>query len=357
MLRETISTNGEVRVRDNGRAQLETQPDVLRRHRDEIAMKLVQVWESVLGRQTVGLTDDFFQLGGTSLQAGRLFAYIEDMFGIRLSFSVLLQSANIRDLSEVISNGGASNQCSSLVEIQSGCGGRPPLFCIHGQSGNLLMYRNLAKHLGPDQPVYGLQPAELNSDLHPLGSIEEMAAAYVIEIQTVQPHGPYFLAGFCMGGTIALEIAQQLRKQGETIDLLALLETYNWRQVRTTSFLHNLYYDLHRWWIAWRHFLQMPSGTKLKALQNRSAEMCSKSELSERNMRLALSYVPRMYPGKIFHVCPKKQYAGYNRPEVNWDKLAVDGAEKFYLSNFPEQMLEEPFIRTLAAKLRSLTKR
>ena len=304
MLRKTISKHQEVRVRNIGTAQLDIQPDILRRNRDEIANKLLKVWESVLGRHGVGLTDDFFQLGGTSLQAGRLFAHIEDIFGVSLSFSVLLQAANIRDLSVVISKGGAATRCSSMVEIQSGCRGRSPLFCIHGQSGNLLMYRTLAKYLGPDQPVYGLQPPRVNGELPPLRSIEEMAAAYVSEIQTVQPQGPYFLTGFCMGGTIALEIAQRLRKQGETIDLLALLETYNWSQVKTSSFLRNLYCYFHQWWLSWRHFLQMRSGAKLKALQLRASELSNTSELSERNMRAALSYVPKTYPGRIFHVCP-----------------------------------------------------
>src|SRR5207245_6313728 len=138
----------------------------------------------------------------------------------------LLQDPTIKKLTDVIRASDSPRSATSLVSIQPN-GDRPPLFCIHGESGNLLMYRSLARCFGPDQPVYGLKPQGLDGKHAPLTTIEDMAARYIKEIQVIQPAGPYFLAGYCMGGTIAFEMAQQLRWQGQRVDLLALLDTYN----------------------------------------------------------------------------------------------------------------------------------
>jgi acyl carrier protein len=357
-LLETMSKNPEARVGDVDvpRKIESSQPpalgnrlDLARAHAD-VEAKLTEIWESTLGLRAIGMTDDFFQLGGTSLQAVRLFVQIEEAFGVKLPLSALLRLTSVRDLSEAIRRGGAAAHWSCLVEIQP-AGSRPPLFCAHGQSGNILMYHSLARHLGPDQPVYGLQPQGLDGKRPPLSCIEDMAADYVKEIQTRQARGPYFLAGYCMGGTIALEIAQQLRRQGQAVGLLAFLETYNWGNAKPTSLQHSLYCYGQKWWLSWKHFLLTPSRNKLGSLQSRIYDLCNKSELSEGNKRAALSYVPKRYPGRILHVCPMKQYAEYDRQEVRWDELA-EGVETLFLSVYPGQMFEEPFVRDLATKLR-----
>src|SRR5580698_208670 len=122
---------------------------------------------------------------------------------------------------------------SSLTPIRAG-GSRPALFCMHGAGGTVLMYRDLARRLGDDQPFYGLQSQGLDGSCPPLTSIEEMAAVYVKEIRRVQPHGPYFIAGYCMGGTVAFEVAQQLHDLGEPIALLAMFDTMNWHKIPLT---------------------------------------------------------------------------------------------------------------------------
>jgi thioesterase domain-containing protein/acyl carrier protein len=319
--------------------------------RDNVESQLVKLWEAVLDKRPVGIEDDFFELGGTSLLAARLFAQIEEDFKLRIPLVTLVQAPTIKKLAKVIYLPGSPEAWHSLVTIHPG-GVRPPLFCIHGESGNLLMYRSLAQHLGPDQPIYGLQPQGLDGKQAPLTRIEDMAARYIKEIQVIQPDGPYFLAGYCMGGTIALEMAQQLSGQGQRVDLLALLDTYNWKMMKRT-FLHDLYFTIQKWWFSCQHFFSMNSGKKLKSLQARYHELSNESGLAECNRRAACAYVPKVYSGRMLHARPARQYARYNRPEMAWDELVAGGLEVFCVPSHPAQLVEEPFVRDLATKLRS----
>ena len=109
-----------------------------------------------------------------------------------------------------------------------------------------MIYRDLARHLGPDQPVYGVQAQGLDGKQPFLTRIEGMAAYYINEIQSMRPDGPYFLGGYCMGGTIALEMAQQLHAQGREVVLLALFETYNWANLPAFSLFDKIYYYLQK---------------------------------------------------------------------------------------------------------------
>jgi thioesterase domain-containing protein/acyl carrier protein len=331
--------------------RLEIVPQAYTGPRNSIESQLVKLWEAVLDKRPVGIEDDFFELGGTSLLAARLFAQIEEDFNLRIPLVTLVQAPTIKKLAKVIDQPGAPDAWHSLVTIQPG-GVRPPLFCIHGESGNLLIYRSLARYLGPDQPIFGLQPQGLDGKQAPLTRIEDMAARYIKEIQVIQPEGPYFLAGYCMGGTIAFEMAQQLSGQGQRVELLALLDTYNWRMIRRT-FLHDLHFNLQKLWFSCQHFFSTNSRKKLSSLQARFHELSNESALSECNRRAACAYVPKVYSGSMLHAHPARQYARYNRPEMAWDKLVTGGLEVFCVPSYPAQLVEEPFVRDLATKLRS----
>ena len=233
------------------------------------------------------------------------------------------------------------------------------------------MYRSLAQHLGSDQPVYGLQPQGLDDKQHPLTGIEDMAGTFVRKIQVIQPQGPYFLAGYCMGGTIALEMAQQLRSQGQTVGLLALLDTYNWGLLRRTSFVDDLYFRVQQWWFSWKRRglrwrdlrdPKRPYSFLLVALPGRDKSLrrfrefwtTSAAEVvSECNRQAAISYVPQVYSGRVLHVRPTRQYTRYKRPEMSLNGLAANGVEEFFLPGYPVQILEEPLVRHLAVKLRA----
>jgi len=180
------------------------------------------LWAKALGRKDVGLHDDFFMLGGDSLQAVNLFLDIERHLGRRLPRAILFDCATVAEMAARIE---AEEPSRCLVPIQPN-GDRPPFFCVHDQDGHVLNFRALARHLGDQQPFYGLQARGLDGDEIPFADADSMVAHYIQEIRRVQPVGPFLLGGYSFGGRIAYLMAQQLRAAGEDVPLLALFDTY-----------------------------------------------------------------------------------------------------------------------------------
>src|SRR5271155_1735933 len=179
--------------------------------------KLIEIWQDLLGVEPIVSNQNYFDLGGDSSLAVHLFARIEKAFDIKLPLATLFEAPTIEELARVLQDQAAVPSVagwSPLVAIQP-AGSRPRIFCMHGAGGNVLIYRDLAHDLGPDQPFYGLQAERPDSKCGPLTTIEEMAALYAKEIRKLQPYGPYLIAGYCMGGTLAYEVARQLRAAGE----------------------------------------------------------------------------------------------------------------------------------------------
>ena len=191
--------------------------------RDAIELQLAEIWEEVLRVRAVGVRDNFFDLGGNSLLAVRLMAQIEKRFGQDLSLSTLFLGATIEGLAAVLRQQTGGLPWSHLVPLQSGT--TRPLFVSHATGGNVFSYVELARQLGPDQVLYGLQAAGFD-EREPLAEIEEMAAVYINEMRGVQPAGPYLLGGWSFGGVVAYEIARQLHEQGEEVALLALIDSH-----------------------------------------------------------------------------------------------------------------------------------
>jgi FkbH-like protein len=203
----------------------------------EIENKLCEIWKKLLHVEKVGVADNFFELGGHSLLAVRLFALIEKEVGRKFPLVTLFQAPTVRQLAGVISASNEKGSQSLLVPIQP-AGNRPPLFLVHGAGGDVLWgYANLAKHLGQDQPIYGIKSLGQLGKEEP-ASLEEMATCYLRELRTFQPAGPYYLGGYCFGGNVAYEMARQLKEQGEEVALLALLDS-------TPS---NAGYERMKWW-------------------------------------------------------------------------------------------------------------
>ena len=282
----------------------------------------------------------------------------------------------------------AAPEWSPLVEIQRG-GARPRFFCAHGAGGNVLIYRDLARHVGSDQPFYGLQSQGLDGERPILTRIESMAALYVKEIRKMQPHGPYFLGGYCMGGTVALEMAQQLKAQGEQVALLALFDTINWSKLRRGTIQDKACYELQRLLFHTENFLLLKSRDQFRFLRakldvlrsripvwrgmllsqvakgpharpgeslsrngRRSVYMKRLLEIWDANDLASIEYVAQPYPGVITDFRPLKQYARYKAPGVHWGELTQGREEIVTLPVYPAGMLLEPFVRHLAAALR-----
>ncbi len=192
--------------------------------RDAVELQLIHLWETILGVHPIARGDNFFEIGGTSLMAVRLFSQIEKSFGRKIPLAALFKTPTIEQLAEILRSDERSAAWSCLVPFQSN-GSRPPLFCVHGHTGEVLFYRDLARNLGPGQPFYALQARGLTGGEAHL-TIEESAMDYLRDVRAVQPHGPYFLAGYCFGGRIAFEMALQLLEQGEEVAFLAVFDTY-----------------------------------------------------------------------------------------------------------------------------------
>ena len=205
---------------------------------------LARIWTELLGVRQIGVNDDFFQLGGHSLHAVRLFVAVRKQYGISLPLSTLFEKPSIRPLAALLDTqsqhtraiaGGQDgavkpavtatrSDYSSLVPIQP-IGDGPAFYCAAGMGGNPLNLRALALQMGIDQPFFGLQPQGLDgmSKLH--RTIPEMAAHYITEIRRKQPSGPYFIGGYSGGGVVAFEMAKQLVAQGERIGALIFIDS------------------------------------------------------------------------------------------------------------------------------------
>lgn len=222
-----LTANGKVDLErlpePAGRLSAPTQPG------DDVERRLLELWRTVLERDDIAVTDNFFDVGGHSLLAVRLAARVDKAFGTRLPLATLITAPTVADLASVLRRERPAPSWRSLVPLQPG-GTRPPLFLVHGIRGQLMLFGSLVHRLGEDQPVYGLQSVGLDRAAAPLTSIPAMAAHYISEIRSVQPHGPYLLGGFCFGGAIAVEVASQLRGEGEHVALTALLHTRPYRE-------------------------------------------------------------------------------------------------------------------------------
>lgn len=205
----------------------------------ETEARLALLWGEVLGVSELRVTDSFFERGGYSLLALRLYGRIEQTFGVRLPLPTLFQSPTLEALAEIITQKNCAQTSapkvlsdeplSTLVPLKTPAGTgppKPPLYCIHPDHGLVLFYQALANRLPPDQPVYGLQSVGVDYDEAPLTSLEDMAARYLRDIKKFQPDGPYYLGGFSLGGVVAAEMARQLHANGEQVGLLALFDAY-----------------------------------------------------------------------------------------------------------------------------------
>ncbi|MEO5725291.1 MAG: thioesterase domain-containing protein, partial [Ilumatobacteraceae bacterium] len=247
------------------------EPSGLRFDRPDIASKysapqtpiereIAEMWSGLLGVETVGRDDDFFELGGQSLIAVRLFTRLRRRYNIDLPLATLFEAPTVAQCAAVVaarigvvdsesvvddvvadgsvamSNASAGRAPASLaaaagqafrhlVTIQKG-GDLLPFYCVHGSGGNVLNFRDLSLAMGRNQPFYGVQASGIDGVLPPLWTIGEMATAYLDEIRALQPRGPYLLGGYSGGGLVAFEMAHQLSAAGQEVALVVLLDTF-----------------------------------------------------------------------------------------------------------------------------------
>ncbi len=343
---------------------------------DETTERLLAMWRELLGLDSVGVDDNYFDLGGDSALAVHLFARIEKEFGVKLPLATLFEAQTVSELTEVLRSKAQPAGWSPLVSVQP-TGSRANFFCVHGAGGNVFIYRDLAKLLGPDQPFYGLLSRGLDGKVELQKSVPDMARVYVDAVQRVQPHGPYFLGGYCMGGTVAYEMAQQLSAKGEQVGMVALFDTADWSQVNMYSKAARAGYQVQRLWFHLRNFMLLGAGDKAKffrekwkVLESRTtiwkgaiagmfksegkkeSESALLARVWENNDRCSADYKPQPLNAPMVHFRPKDQYVVFRKSDASFTKLAMKGEKIVGLQVYPAGMLLEPLEQELAKSLR-----
>lgn len=346
--------------------------------RDPVEAKLAAIWEKTLGLAPVGVHDSFFQLGGHSMAGVRLFARIEKEFGQRLPLATLFECPTLEQLAGRLRDPERGVTVSSLVALQPR-GTKPVMFFVHGAGGgNLWTYTNLLPHLGPDQPVYALESRGMRG-LPEFTRIEEMATHYLREIRTVQPHGPYYLSGYCFGGNVAYEMARQLAVAGETVAFLALLD----------SAASNSSYQRLPWWrpdfhyrfalntANWlRDFAAQPGRDQLRYIRRKGRllfqrlldrargrgnrfqleEVIDVSLFSEMELNLWRAHLQAFndyraepFAGRIalFRTNGHPFFCSFD-PLFGWGTLARDGVDVINIPGAHEGIFMEPHVRVLS---------
>jgi thioesterase domain-containing protein/acyl carrier protein len=346
---------------------------------NELEEVLTAWWQELLGLEHVAVDDDFFNLGGHSLTGVALFAKIKQSYGIELELSTLFEARTVVQLARVIScNLDASRTRArtwqSITSIQPN-GARAPLFWVPGGYGtSLLAFREVSLLLGPDQPVYGFHAAmpEANQEME---SIPDRAERFVKELRLFQPHGPYHLVGFCSGGFVAFEMAQQLMASGQTVGFLGLIECYDDRHPET--WFRKVQSRVER--TVWRVGQVLDLGPKgfgqwalrhIRTLAGRAVRMGampfgklgvplppSEIEEYEKAHRSIRRYRPVAYPGKSVVLIGKDtyQFCGLSPsvdPRLVWCQLSRGGSEIKTIPGDHMDLLEGAIVHRLADALK-----
>jgi amino acid adenylation domain-containing protein len=355
--------------------------------RNQLELQLATIWQDVLGIQNIGIHDNFFDLGGQSLLAVRLFAEIHKSFNQKLTLSTILQASTIEQLAKAISQKEYLPDSSYLVPIQPH-GSKIPFFCIHGAQGEVLFLKSLANHLSWDQPFYAIRSPGQNGETAPLTCIKEMAKLYIKEIKTIQPQGPYLLGGYSFGGLVAFEMARQFKEQGQEVSLLALLDCYAPESLKYLP-LHNRFLQ------HFRNFLSIGPDylfNKFKTLRTRIMYRLLKDEamrnnyfhhltstkyfynlinefpnytvedlklwenLYKANLQASSNYIPSVYAGKItiFRVKTDPTKNFYQPvAKCGWSELSNQEIEVYDCTGDHYTFIEEPHVQSLAKQLQS----
>ena len=328
---------------------------------DDLERDLTAMWCDVLELGNVEAHEDFFDLGGHSLLAVRLFRRIRDTFVVDLPLATLFEAPTIAEMAAVLrdriagvgppeSRTPADNDTGarlialpawrSLVAVQRGSG-HTPLFVVHGAGGNVLNIKDLARAMDPSQTVFGLQASGIDGVSAPGASIEQMAETYLNEILSVQPHGPYLLAGYSGGGVVAFEMARRLDAAGEPIGLLAFIDTFHPHMPLPHI---DVFTRLGRLRHEGTSYLRDAFGRRRKSFRDdRDGRLIDKHLAAGEPIPLALRelylirnfstaqsrYQPQPWPGRalLFRAEQIDYYYRAGGPAYSWDKTVLGGVE------------------------------
>ena len=353
----------------------------------EIETRLAGFWSDLLGLDPVGVEDSFFDLGGHSLIAVRLFGMIRKAYRVDFPISILFEAPTIRACARLIEErigpqeAGESapaktepaRRFTHLVPMHRGEGGpKTPFFLVAGMFGNVLNLRHLAHLLGDDRPFFGLQARGLYGDDAPHDDLTEAARDMIAEIRQVQPHGPYLLGGFSGGGITAYEMAQQLEAAGEEVAVVILLDTplpqrrplsrrdravIQWQEFKSNGPLYPLRWAARR--VAWEIAKRRP-----QAQADTADHQFHDHEIEAAFYRAIARYHVRPWDGRLHLFRPPQsgkwqvsngQWVSSERAYVLPDNDWSGQAPNLNVTEVPgthDSMVLEPNVRVLAARMR-----
>ncbi|MBE9178017.1 amino acid adenylation domain-containing protein [Oculatella sp. LEGE 06141] len=382
---------------------------------------LIDIWQDLLRLKPVNVHDNFFELGGHSLLATQMASRIRDALGLELPLQRVFAAPTIAQLAPILETLRAAPSTPNLpplVRLERSAHRRPrstlanvndqanvnpqadpstskpaaidsrsplvpltlgkskqPFFCVHPMFGVVFPYLELAHHLDCDRSFYGLQPLGLDGKHAPLTQIEAIAAYYIRAIQTIQPHGPYFLGGWSFGGLVAFEMAQQLTQVGQSVGFLAILDTpapcntpslgQSLKFLLGTALWSTLPFLLDygaiasnrvrslTWLSRWQWSTivrRLPEETRLQLLDE--SAIAPLLRIVYANSQAAYRYMPHPYPNRItlFKAAEKAAAIGHDST-LGWSTLA-DDIELHQVSGNHLSLLKQPHVQTLAQQLR-----
>ena len=320
--------------------------------------RLRAIWQNVLGITSLSPDDNFFDIGGSSLAAVRVFEQMYERHGIDLPVSTLLHAPTTNELAALIDGPGELG-VPTIVPLVPGTGERPPIFMLPGWHGDVLRLRTLALRLATDRPVYGVQGRRPDPALPPQQRIGALAEHYLQAIQSTQPTGPYTLVGHSFGGFLAFDIACRLDALGERVELLGIIDTaihHQWLTPRDrTAFLimRPLRYA--------RTMLRSPR-TELPRYLRTIAARAGLGEPDSSVLPLAreriatgwegwAAYRPLPYAGAVTYFRAAYRDGGISDAPTIWREVARGGLTVEHVPGGHDAALVEPNVEVLAERL------
>jgi aspartate racemase len=348
---------------------------------------ITRIWANLFKGYRVGIHDNFFELGGDSLLAVRLLIEVNKEFDKKLPLAAVFQAPTIEQLAKLVAYGSTLPTWSSLYAIQPH-GSKPPFFWIHGEASDAF----LPRYLEGDQPLYGVRHQSEDGKTALYTTLPDIAEHYLSEMRAVQPHGPYFLGGYCFGGVVAFEMAHQLKRSDEDVRLLVMLDPDNpiMSHSRThtaqntsafsssgtslidTIFRHTTKLYSHKPKEKARYILERAAGKIRASAMRITANKTLKRAAYRTYLALGYAippsfrsryildiydeamgnYVPEIYPGRltVFR-------AAYSCDPIVWESLAGEGLELHEISGDHTEILKEPHVQQWAEILSTILAR
>ena len=327
--------------------------------RNELERKLARLFEEFLSIKPVGIRDDFFELGGDSLLVMRIVSEINKTLEKNISVPEFIEVRTVEKIANKIQNYQEDSSFTYLVPLRK-TGSNPPLFCVPPSAMTAVQIENLTKYIGEEQPFYGFEYAGMDGISQPFTSIQGIARAFVDDLRKIQPVGPYYLCGLCIGGIVAFEMAQQLVSQGYKVAFLGVLDS-NFPPRLKKPLIY--YYLITRQYIAKirgsEFLLPLPEreGVSRNYVENKSLKLRIQRIFTTHHIA-RMGYTSSPYPGVITRFSTDSPHArrstrGWSRmTSVGLDLHRIPGGHGAHKAEGQTSFMREPNVQIVAEKLR-----